>query len=210
MFDWLGHFEKNNSFHSLIYSANNHWVYSVLGTALGTKESVGNERILYVLYLPGIFARNIWKVLCNCHSISVRYLLWALFHRIQSSLKQVWGHTGENGNVENMSSISKKLNIYWGQHPLIQKVCNECLVCAWHKEDDGLALLQFLFCWKASKQWRSQHVCEENTGTCWWVTGGYRDTPGGDPRVASLRSDAWAESYKEISDVKVWGMERGG
>lgn len=60
------------------------------------------------------------------------------------SQKRKYSQTGlGSGSVKNMASIFKKFNIYWGQHPLIQKVCNECLVCAWHKEDEGLLFCNF-------------------------------------------------------------------
>lgn len=62
-----------------------------------------------MLYLPGIFvARNILKIPCNCHGISVRDLLRAPFHRRENSLRQVWDHTGGSGSVENIASIFKK------------------------------------------------------------------------------------------------------
>lgn len=61
-----GIFGKNHSFHLFIYSANNYWVYSVLGTALGAVDSMsnewhGNEGTIHVPYLPGTFARHMFR-----------------------------------------------------------------------------------------------------------------------------------------------------
>lgn len=60
MSDWLGHFQRDHSFHSFVYSPNTHWVCSVLGTALGTVDSMNNDT-----------AVKLSSVCCICQAFSL-------------------------------------------------------------------------------------------------------------------------------------------